>query len=152
MGDYLFLKSLHVTGAVLLVGNVTVTGFWALFMYRRRHEVPFRPVAYAILATDLWFTFLGGAMLTITGILMARQAGMPLLGTPWIRHGLSLLVVSTLSWLTILLPDQYRLATLDPAAPGYEARLRRTFTRWNVVGWLSTGLLFAAVWFMVYKT
>ena len=49
MADYGVLKTLHVVGAVLLVGNVTVTGIWALLMYRARTEVPFRPVARAIL-------------------------------------------------------------------------------------------------------
>ena len=29
MVDYAVLKALHVAGAVLLVGNVTVTGLWA---------------------------------------------------------------------------------------------------------------------------
>jgi len=30
---------------VLLHGNVTVTGFWAIFLYRARAAVPFPPVA-----------------------------------------------------------------------------------------------------------
>ena len=58
---YLVLKSLHVISAVLMVGNVTVTGVWATFYFRWRKDADFRLAARAILWTDLIFTFLGGA-------------------------------------------------------------------------------------------
>ncbi|MGE3526569.1 MAG: DUF2269 family protein, partial [Gemmatimonadales bacterium] len=54
------LKLIHVAGAVLLLGNVTVTGFWSLFLFFKREAVPFRRVAQAILWADLVFTVLGG--------------------------------------------------------------------------------------------
>lgn len=145
---YLVLKSLHIVAAVLMVGNVTVTGVWATFYFRWRKDADFRLAARAILWTDLIFTFLGGAALTITGILMARQAGMPILDTPWIRRSALLLAVSTLLWLTILLPDQWRMERLDPSRDEF---LKAVFTRWSVVGWGSTVLLFVAMWSMVLK-
>ena len=145
---YLVLKSLHIVAAVLMVGNVTVTGVWATFYFRWRKDADFRLAARAILWTDLIFTFLGGAALTITGILMARQAGMPILETPWIRRSALLLAISTLLWLTILLPDQWRMERLDPSRDEF---LKAVFTRWSVVGWGSTILLFVAMWSMVIK-
>ena len=145
---YLVLKSLHIVAAVLMVGNVTVTGVWATFYFRWRKDADFRLAARAILWTDLIFTFLGGAALTITGILMARQAGMPILDTPWIRRSALLLAISTLLWLTILLPDQWRMERLDPSRDEF---LTVVFTRWSVVGWGSTVLLFVAMWSMVLK-
>jgi len=145
---YLVLKSLHIVAAVLMVGNVTVTGVWATFYFRWRKDADFRLAARAILWTDLIFTFLGGAALTITGILMARQAGMPILDTPWIRRSALLLAISTLLWLTILLPDQWRMERLDPSRDEF---LKVVFTRWSVVGWGSTVLLFVAMWSMVLK-
>lgn len=145
---YLVLKSLHIVAAVLMVGNVTVTGVWATFYFRWRKDADFRLAARAILWTDLIFTFLGGAALTITGILMARQAGMPILETPWIRRSALLLAISTLLWLTILLPDQWRMERLDPSRDEF---LKAVFTRWSVVGWGSTVLLFVAMWSMVLK-
>ena len=72
MDSYQLWKTLHVTSAVLLVGNVTVTGFWAWFLYRQRREVGFRAIARGIMLTDIIFTLVGGAGLTITGILMVR--------------------------------------------------------------------------------
>jgi uncharacterized membrane protein len=142
------LKTLHVVGAVLLLGNVTVTGFWALVLYRARGTVPFRPVARAILWADLLFTVVGGALLTATGIMMARAQGWPLLATPWIRKGIAALAGASLVWLVALLPDQWRMERL---AAGEDAELRRLFLRWSVLGWSATALLFYGLWAMVGK-
>lgn len=148
MADYGLLKALHVTGAVLLVGNVTVTGVWALYLYRARAVVPFRAVARAILWTDLIFTVGGGALLTISGVLMIRQAGLPWLETPWLLRGIGGLAASTLLWLVVLLPDQWRLERLEA---GNLARLRGLFIRWSVVGWAATAVLYWSLWQMVTK-
>ena len=63
MDNVTVLRALHVAGAVLLLGNVTVTGFWATYLYRARAVLPFGPVARAILWSDLLFTLLGGTLL-----------------------------------------------------------------------------------------
>ena len=142
------LRILHVTGAVLLLGNVTVTGFWATYLYRARVQVPFRPVARAILWTDLVFTALGGVVLTVSGILLAMRQGYRVAETPWLLQGIVALAVSTLLWLVVLLPDQMRLERLEP---GNEPELRRLFLRWSVVGWTATAALFYGLWVMVGK-
>ena len=148
MDDLALLRILHVTGAVLLLGNVTVTGFWATYLFRARVQVPFRPVARAILWTDLIFTALGGVVLTVSGILLAMRQGYRVAETPWLLQGIVALAVSTLLWLLVLLPDQMRLERLEP---GNEAQLRRLFLRWSVVGWTATGALFYGLWVMVGK-
>jgi uncharacterized membrane protein len=142
------LRTLHIAGAVLLLGNVTVTGFWALYLYRARGAVPFRPVARAILWTDLVFTAGGGALLTISGILLVRLRGYPVLETPWLLKGIVALAVATLAWILVLLPDQWRLERLPP---GDDVHLRRIFLRWSVVGWAATAVLFYGLWVMVGK-
>ena len=147
MVSYALLKTLHVIGAVLMVGNVTVTGVWALLLYRMRDQVPFRPVAKVILWADV-LTFGGGTLLTITGILMIRASGVPWLETPWILWGIGLLAASTFLWLVLLLPDQVRMERVDPRDAD---RLRFLFTRWSVVGWSATVLLYVAIWHMVAK-
>jgi uncharacterized membrane protein len=148
MDDLALLRILHVTGAVLLLGNVTVTGFWATYLFRARVQVPFRPVARAILWTDLIFTALGGVVLTVSGILLAMRQGYRVAETPWLLQGIVALAVSTLLWLAVLLPDQMRLERLEP---GNDAQLRRLFLRWSVVGWTATGALFYGLWVMVGK-
>ncbi len=146
MDEVALLRMLHVAGAVLLIGNVTVTGFWAMFLYRRRSVVPFRPVARAILWTDLAFTLGGGVLLTVSGILLIRARGYVIDQTPWLVHGIGALGASTLLWLVVLLPDQLRLERMEPPD---DAALRKVFVRWTVVGWMTTGVLFYGLWTMV---
>jgi uncharacterized membrane protein len=147
MASLPLLRAIHVTSAVLLLGNVVVTGFWATYLYRVRDAVPFHPVARAILWADLWFTLLGGTGLVVSGVLLVMAQGYPL-STPWIRHGIEALGVSTLLWLTVLLPDQWRLERIGP---GDVVAPRRTFLRWSVVGWAATLALFVGLWAMVAK-
>ncbi len=148
MADAVWLRVIHVAGAVLLLGNVTVTGFWAAYLYRARGTVPFRPVARAILWTDVVFTLGGGAMLVASGVLLVRARGYAIADTPWLRQGIGALASSTALWLVFLLPDQWRLQRVDPAD---DATLRRLFLRWSVVGWTATALLFYGLWAMVSR-
>lgn len=147
MADGSLVKLLHIAGAVLLLGNVTVTGVWAAYLFRRAGSVPFRPVARAILLTDLLFTAAGGAMLTISGIMLAMRGGYRVFDTPWLLKGIVALGLSTLVWLVLLLPDQVRMERLAEEP----ARLRRVFLRWSVAGWASTLLLFYGLWVMVTR-
>jgi uncharacterized membrane protein len=148
MDEVPLLRVIHVAGAVLLLGNVTITGFWAAFLYRSRKVVPFRLVARAILWTDLVFTLVGGMMLVISGILLMRARGYPLATTSWLQQGTVALVLSSGLWLGVLLPDQWRLERIDP---GDDAALRNVFLRWSVVGWTATAILFYGLWAMVSK-
>jgi uncharacterized membrane protein len=148
MDNYQLWKTLHVTSAVLIVGNVTVTGVWAWFLYRQRREVGFRAIARGIMLTDIIFTLVGGAGLTITGILMVRAQQLSIMDTPWLRRGVLTLAISTVVWVVSLLPDQLRMERLDQSD---DRGMRRLFTRWSVLGWASTVLLFVGLWSMVMK-
>jgi uncharacterized membrane protein len=145
---YPLLKALHATGAVLLLGNVVVTGFWALVFWRARDVVPFRTAARAIMWADYLFTIVGGTLLTMTGIAMTLRAGYRPLETPWLLQGMIALGVSMAVWILILLPDQWRMERIPPEDG---ARLRKVFLRWSVVGWADTALLFWGLWTMVAK-
>jgi uncharacterized membrane protein len=148
MVEYSTWKALHVAGAILLLGNVTVTGVWSAYLYRhwRAGTVPFRPVARAIIWTDLIFTVTGGALLTFTGIQLGLASEFSFLKTGWLFRGILSLALSTLIWLVVLLPDQFRLERATEAAV-----IRRLFLRWSVFGWLSTVLLYVGLWSMVKR-
>lgn len=148
MDDYALLRMLHVTGAVLLIGNVIVTGFWATFLYRTRAEVPFRPVARAIMWADVGFTLTGGVMLTISGILLATRLQLRVMENPWLLKGIVALGAATLVWLAVLLPYQFRL---ERTSVEDRARLRRLFLGWSLVGWADTALLLYGLWAMVAR-
>jgi uncharacterized membrane protein len=149
MDEIAVLRLLHVAGAVLLLGNVTVTGVWAAYLYRARGRVPFRPVARAILWTDLVFTVGGGTLLTVSGILLTLRRGYPVSGTPWLAKGIGALVVATLLWLAVLLPDQLRM---ERAAADDDEALRRLFRRGSAVGWAATAVLYYGLWAMAGRS
>lgn len=143
-----WLKTAHVLGAILFVGNVIVTGIWSAIFFRARHTYDFRWAARAIIITDWAFTVGGGALLTTSGILLARHRALPLWDTPWIREAIVALVLSTLIWLAVLVPAQRTMhAGHDAESPA----LVRAFTRWTIAGWLATAPLVYAVWCMVTK-
>ena len=148
MSDYPLFRAMHLVGAVLLLGNVTVTGVWSLYLYRawRRGEVPFRPIARAILWTDLLFTIGGGALLTTSGVVMALRSGFPFLETPWLVRGIAALSLATLIWAVVLLPDQVRLERATTPET-----IRRLFLRWAIIGWATTAILFYGLWAMATR-
>lgn len=149
MGDgYGLWKFLHVLGAVLMLGNVIVTGAWAAILWRHRESDTPRLIARGILWTDLVFTLGGGALLTIAGIQLIRIADWPWTELGWLRHGIELLAVATIVWLVVLLPDQLRMERCASSDP---VRFRRLFRRWTVVGWLDTVVLAAAMALMVLR-
>jgi uncharacterized membrane protein len=128
--------------------TVIVTGFWATLLYRARARVPFRSVARLILWADLVFTLGGGVLLTVTGILLVRAGGYSINQTPWLVRGIGALVLATLLWLVLLLPDQWRLERLDPAD---SVAIRHVFLRWSGIGWGATAVLLYGLWCMVTK-
>lgn len=144
------LKTAHVLGAILFVGNVIVTGIWSGIFFRARHTHDFERAARAIVITDWGFTVGGGAVLTTSGVLLALQRELPLWDTLWIRQAIIALAVSTVMWLLVLVPAQRammrhrRSDTRDEVLVGH-------FTRWNITGWLATVPLIYAVWCMVAK-
>ncbi len=141
-------RLLHVLGAVLMLGNVLVTGAWTAILWRREGPRAAAAISRGILWTDLIFTAGGGALLTIAGIQLVRLEGLPWRELSWLRHGIELLAAATLTWVGILLPDQIRM---DRCGPDDAARFARLFRRWMVVGWLDTLLLLAAFTLMMLK-
>jgi uncharacterized membrane protein len=149
MDEIAILRVLHVAGAVLLLGNVTVTGVWAAYLYRARDRISFRPVARAILWTDLIFTVGGGTLLTVSGILLALRRGYQVAATPWLAKGIGALALATVLWLGFLLPDQLRM---ERAAPDDDQTVSRAFRRWSVVGWAATVVLYYGLWAMAGRS
>jgi uncharacterized membrane protein len=140
---YQALRAVHILSAVLLLGNVIVTGVWAALGMREPDAVPHRLVARGVILTDWWFTVPGGACLTASGVAMALMGGLSLWDTPFVRLGLLSLAASTTLWLAVLVPLQMRWAR---AADRQQAH--RLYRWWSVVGWSATAPLLFGLWVM----
>ncbi len=139
---YLTLKSLHILGVVLFLGNIIVTAVWKGMADRNgRPEV----VGFAqrlVTLTDWIFTFGGAALILLAGTAMANHAGMSISGTPWIWHGYVIFLISGAIWVVILIPIQIAQARL---AHDFEAggdiperywRLNRIWFFWGIIATL----------------
>ena len=66
MNTYLALKSLHILGVVLFVGNIIVTGWWKVQADRTRNPAVIAFAQRQVTLTDWIFTF-GGSTLVVVG-------------------------------------------------------------------------------------
>jgi len=146
------LKTLHLLGVVLFLGNIIVTAFWKLMADRTRDLVVVRFAVRATNWADVVFTFGGVVLLAVAGNSLARQAGMQEL--PWLRWAYGLFAATGLLWLGVLIPLQRAQAKLlaplprDAAIP---ARYWRLSLAWAVAGTAATLLPLGIVWLMTVK-
>ncbi len=111
MQTYLALKSLHLLGVVMFVGNIVVTGWWKVMADRTRHPAIVAFAQRQVTMTDWLFTF-GGSILVVVGAYANVYLHDLPLDAPWLVWGQALFFLSGLLWVAILIPLQIRLARL----------------------------------------
>lgn len=154
MPAYDVLKLVHLTGIVLLLGNVTVTAIWKLYADRTRDPVIIAFAQRLVTITDWFFTFWGVVLLMVGGYGAAWLAGMDVLRDDWLLWTEALFVVAGLLWLGLLVPIQIAQARL---ARGFAAGVPippRYFwlgRAWIAIGLVATVPLALAMWVMVRR-
>ncbi len=151
---YDVLKFLHITGIVMLMGNITATAIWKVFADRTGDA---RIIGFAqrlVTYTDWMLTF-WGIVLTIGGGYGAAYVGRyDLFGDRWLVWSQALFVIAGLIWLGLLVPIQVRQARVAKAFAGggeVPEGYRRDSRAWIVWGLVATVPLVAATWLMVAK-
>ena len=143
---------LHVTGVVMLMGNITVTAIWK-FYADRDGRPPVLAFAQKLVTYTDWSMTAWGAGLTIIGGYGMVLVGKIPLTQHWLLWSQILFLVSGLLWLLTIVPIQIRQARLarnfdgDDVGDDYRALSRR----WLFWGLLATVPLVSATWFMVAK-
>ena len=105
------LKVIHLVCACLFLGNVIVSGVWALLAERTRDHAIIQFSNRMVLITDLMFTLVGAIGVVWTGHAMAQNYGGEA-GHPWIQWSYALLTFSGLIWLFVLVPIQLKQRAL----------------------------------------
>lgn len=153
MDTYSLLKSLHIVGIILFVGNIIVTGWWKTMANRTRDPAIVAFAQRQVTLTDWVFTLGGVVLLAIGGYGNALLHGISF-RTPWVLIGNVLFIASGLIWIAVLVPLQARLGRMArefataASIPDVYWRLERS---WIVFGLLATVLPLAAVPVMVFK-
>ena len=152
--SYLFLKSLHILGAVIFLGNIIVTGWWKVMADRTRNPLIIAFAQRQVTLTDYVFTTGGVALVLATGIGNATLHDMDYLSIRWLAWGYWLFIISGAIWAAILIPLQIKLARMarqfqkDGVIPENYWTLERI---WLVFGILATVIPLANIYWMVLK-
>lgn len=151
---YDVLRFIHVTGIIMLVGNITATAIWKFFADRTGDPAIIAFGQRLVTLTDWSLTF-WGILLTMAGGYGAVWIGdIDPFGPTWLVWSQVLFVAAGLVWMGILLPLQIRMAR---AARGFAKAAtvpetyRRDSHRWFFWGLIGTAPLIAALWLMIAK-
>jgi len=147
--------TLHVAGAVLLIGNAIAMAVWLSVAGFVGSEASKRRAARVVNRGDVWFTVPGVVLLMLNGMAMvAVRYGGPaaFTSTTWIAAGLVLLSLTGIIWALRLVPAQlglYRLAAADGQLD--VVAFRSLLVRWSVWGSVATALPILAAFVMITK-
>ncbi len=151
---YLILKSLHILGAVIFLGNIIVTGWWKVMADRTRNPVIIAFAQRQVTLTDYVFTLGGVILIVATGIGNAELHNMDYLSIRWLAWGYWLFIISGVIWVVVLIPVQIKQAKMakqfseNTVIPDLYWRLGQI---WLVFGILATILPLLNIYWMVFK-
>jgi uncharacterized membrane protein len=147
------LKTIHLIGVILFIGNIVVTALWKMVADRTRDIAVIRYATGMVNVTDILFTVGGVAVLLGAGQAMAPSYG-GVMATKWILWSYALLAGTGLIWIFLLLPIQITqsrlLKSLGPQE-GIPARYWALSRWWAVAGAIATVLPLPAIYLMVAK-
>jgi len=115
--SYLLLKSVHIFGVILLLGNIIVTAWWKFMADKTRHPSVIAFAQRQVILTDFVFTAPGALMAILAGDYMAYTSMTNTWNIQWLTWGRSLFIASGVIWITVLIPTQIK-----------QSRLARSFT------------------------
>ena len=148
----LALKSLHILGVSLFLGNIIVSAFWKVLADRTGNYAVVRFATRLVNVTDTVFTGFGATLLLVTGHLLAQNHG-GVLANDWILWSYGLFGVSGAIWIAVLLPIQFKQAKMlrgwgTEEIPKEYYRLARL---WSIAGAIATLFPLPAIYLMVAK-
>lgn len=150
---YLWLKTLHILGVMLFLGNIIVTGWWKNMADLTKNPQIIAFAQRQVTLTDFIFTAGGVAILLIAGALNVWLHDISL-NTKWLVLGFLFFISSGLIWALVLIPVQIKQAKMANAfaqtgvIPDEYWRYCKV---WNVFGVLATLLPLINLYFMVFK-
>jgi uncharacterized membrane protein len=155
MGNtYLILKTIHIFGAILFLGNIIVTAWWKVMADRTGNPIIIAFAQRQVTLTDFVFTAGGVTIVLVAGLANVLLHGLDLFGTYWLSTGFWIFQLSGAIWVAVLIPIQYKQAQLAKVfthggtIPERYWQLNR---QWYIWGIIDTLIPLSVVYWMVFK-
>ena len=154
MNTYLLLKSLHIFGVVIFLGNIIVTGWWKVMANRTQNPLIIAFAQHQVTLTDYIFTLGGVLIILATGFGNVIIHKIDYTSIQWLIWGNYFFIASGIIWVFILLPVQIKQAKMvrqfseNQAIPELYWKLERI---WIIFGLLATILPLVNLYWMVFK-
>ncbi len=150
---YQIVLFLHVIGATVLLGTGAGIAFFMVMSNRTRDPALVAHVAGIVVVADTIFTATAAIAQPVTGFILTRLVGWPLL-EGWVGLSLLLYLVVGAFWLPVVW-IQMKMRDLaiaarnagEPLPPQY----RRLYRIWFACGFPAFGAVLAIVWLMLTK-
>lgn len=144
---------LHVIGACVLLGTGAGIAFFMVMAARTGSPQSVAHTAGIVVLADTLFTATAVIAQPVTGYLLARQAGWPLL-EGWVLAALLLYLFTGLCWLPVVWIQVQLKRLADHAAATGTAlpdRFHRLYRIWFALGFPAFAAVLAIVWLMLVK-
>lgn len=143
----------HVLGAITLLGTGAGIAFFMVLAHQSRDPGIIAHVAGTVVVADTVFTATAAVVQPITGYLLARSAGWPIL-EGWVGLAIALYILAGAFWLPVVF-IQIRMRDLarnaqDVGSPLPEA-YHRLYRIWFACGFPAFFAMMAIVWLMLTK-
>jgi len=151
---YLLLKSLHILGIILLMGNIIVTAWWKFMADKTKDPSVIAFAQRQVTLTDFVFTAPGAFLAIMAGDSMAYTFMSNTWDIQWLTWGRCLFIASGIIWIVVLIPTQIKQArmargfAISKTIPDEYWKLSK---RWNIFGALAVLLPLMNIYWMEFK-
>ncbi len=150
---YDILRFLHVIGATVLLGTGAGIAFFMVISNRSGDPRLIAHVGGIVVLADTVFTATAALFQPVTGYLLAREAGWPVL-PGWVGLSLALYIIVGAFWLPVVwmqirLRNMARLAAREGKA--LPAAYHRLYRWWFAFGFPAFAAVLAIIWLMLTK-
>ncbi|HEX6260377.1 MAG TPA: DUF2269 domain-containing protein [Woeseiaceae bacterium] len=153
MSSYLLLRFVHIIGAAVLLGTGAGIAFFMLMAHLSRDTAVIAGVARIVVIADFVFTATAVVLQPVTGTLLARMVGYPILDG-WIGLSVILYIITGAFWLPVVWM-QMRMRDLAAAAVTAGGPLPREYHRlfrtWFAFGFPAFAAVLGIFWLMTSR-
>ena len=151
---YSILKSIHILGVILIMGNIIVTAWWKVMADRTKNPSVIAFAQRQVTLTDFVFTAPGALLAVMAGDAMGYGFMPNSWDIKWLIWGRGLFIASGIIWLTVLIPTQIKQARMAQSFANTQTipdEYWRLSKRWQIFGAIAVLLPIANIYWIVFK-